>query len=347
MGAIVALLSLLVGAGLMVLFVGLSNSVTANYADIEAFEKSQQQANPVSTGGYAITATAAAAEQLNEARKIAAKAAAKLPRGANMGIGRAGTTDARKNKKHVTKGIGSDPMSELKIARFHTWNGLEVTKAVAAAPVAAAAATGGALVKRKLEPGKDYAFVDFKNLKGAEKRQAIIANGKAKYAAYKAAKAAGLDMVAEAAAPVAAAAAPVAAAAAAAPTNLPPAPTYIEITEGMDKAELRQAKIANSKAKSAYNKALKAMGIDPKSVDPAALAKAAAAAPVAAAAVAEAPPADGGGSADIPPPPEMIEITDGMDKDDMRAAKIANSKAKSAYKKQLKAMGIDPKSVKI
>ncbi len=53
------------------------------------------------------------------------------------------------------------------------------------------------------------------------------------------------------------------------------------------------------------------------------------------------------GASGAPPPPEMIEITDDMPPDEIRKARIANSKAKSAYKKQLKAMGIDPKSVKI
>jgi hypothetical protein len=45
-----------------------------------------------------------------------------------------------------------------------------------------------------------------------------------------------------------------------------PKPDYIEITEGMDSADLRQARIQNAKAKSTYNKALKAAGIDPKSL---------------------------------------------------------------------------------
>lgn len=53
------------------------------------------------------------------------------------------------------------------------------------------------------------------------------------------------------------------------------------------------------------------------------------------------------GASGAPPPPEMIAITDDMSPAEKRSAKIANSKAKSAYKKQLKAMGIDPKSVEI
>ena len=57
-----------------------------------------------------------------------------------------------------------------------------------------------------------------------------------------------------------------AAAAAPAPTggsNRPPAPALIEITEGMSPDDKRKATISNSKTMSAYNKQLKAMGIDP------------------------------------------------------------------------------------
>ncbi|MCO5183932.1 MAG: 4Fe-4S binding protein [Anaerolineae bacterium] len=52
-------------------------------------------------------------------------------------------------------------------------------------------------------------------------------------------------------------------------------------------------------------------------------------------------------AANVPPPPQLIEITDDMDPADIRKARIANSKAKSAYKKELKALGIDPASVEI
>ena len=45
-----------------------------------------------------------------------------------------------------------------------------------------------------------------------------------------------------------------------------PKPDYIEITDDMDPADIRKARIANAKAKSAYNKALKAAGIDPSTV---------------------------------------------------------------------------------
>ncbi|MGB1253991.1 MAG: hypothetical protein ACPG8W_25505, partial [Candidatus Promineifilaceae bacterium] len=70
------------------------------------------------------------------------------------------------------------------------------------------------------------------------------------------------------------------------------------------------------------------------------------AAPVAAAPVAAAPAPAAAPSADLPPKPDLIEITADMDSGEKKAAKLANIKAKSAYKKQLKAMGIDPKTAK-
>ncbi|MCK5922144.1 MAG: hypothetical protein KAG66_14470, partial [Methylococcales bacterium] len=126
------------------------------------------------------------------------------------------------------------------------------------------------------------------------------------------------------------------------------APKFIEITDGMDPADKRKARIGNSKAKSAFNKALKAAGIDPKTVkiidgkvvmpQGTAVPQAAGAAPVAAA-----PSVDLSGIE----PPQLVELTDGMDPADKRKARIGNSKAKSAFNKALKAAGIDPKTVKI
>lgn len=103
-------------------------------------------------------------------------------------------------------------------------------------------------------------------------------------------------------------------------------PALIELTDDMDPAAMRAARIANSKANSAYKKALKAADVDQSAAAPAA---GAVAAPVAAA------------PAGITPP-ELIEITEDMDPAAMRAARIANSKANSAYKKALKAAGVDP-----
>jgi hypothetical protein len=150
---------------------------------------------------------------------------------------------------------------------------------------------------------------------------------------------------------VAAAAAP---AAVAQSVNIEP-PQIVEITDDMPPDELRKARIANSKAKSAFNKALKAAGVDPSNVEivdgkvvlpggapvsapvPGAVA---ATSPVTAPAAA-APAA----VASTIPQPDLIEITDSMSPDEVRQARIANSKAKSAYNKALKAAGIDPKSV--
>jgi hypothetical protein len=129
--------------------------------------------------------------------------------------------------------------------------------------------------------------------------------------------------------------------------------------------EIRKARIGNSKAKSAFNKQLKAAGIDPKSVkiddsghavmaEGATQAAAApAAAPVQAAAepVPAAPATAESGTVDLTAlgisPPELVEISDEMSPDEKRQARIANSKAKSAFNKALKAAGVDPKSVKL
>ncbi|MEZ4516972.1 MAG: hypothetical protein R3C44_09090 [Chloroflexota bacterium] len=83
-----------------------------------------------------------------------------------------------------------------------------------------------------------------------------------------------------AAAPVAApaaAAAPAPAQAPAAPVGVEP-PVLIEITDDMSPEDVRKARVANAKANSAYNKALKAAGIDPASLKAGAVAGAAVAA---------------------------------------------------------------------
>ena len=52
-------------------------------------------------------------------------------------------------------------------------------------------------------------------------------------------------------------------------TDIPaeiPAPNYIDITDDMDADATRKARIHNAKEKSAYNKALRAAGIDPTTV---------------------------------------------------------------------------------
>jgi Arc/MetJ family transcription regulator len=97
----------------------------------------------------------------------------------------------------------------------------------------------------------------------------------------------------------------------------------------MTPQQVRQARIANSKARSAAIKALK---------EQAAEAPAAAPATPAASPTAEqaAPPAAG------IPEPDYIEITDDMPADEVRKARIHNARARSAYMKALKEAGVEP-----
>jgi hypothetical protein len=178
-----------------------------------------------------------------------------------------------------------------------------------------------------------------------EVRKARIANAKAQSAYKKALK------QAEAAAP-APAAAPAAAAPAAAPAQpvapavSVPEPDLIEITDDMPADEVRQARIANAKAQSAYKKALReAQAAAPAPAQPAAVQ----AAPAAQPAPAQQPAGDGGQDAALAaiPKPDIIEITDGMEPAEVRSARISNAKAMAAYKKALKQAGIDPNTVEI
>ena len=322
----------------------------------EAVENIGTGYNPAITFGHEVKVDASEEEMLKEARLHAARKAASTPRGANMRIGRKGFENLR--TAGDVEALDDDPMTAVRIAAHHGWDGARTgavaAVAAAAAPIAAGAAPTG---KISLVPGKDYEFTEITDgMPGEEKRKVRIANSKAKSAAYKAAKAAGVSAVA---APVVGAAAPVAAAAAAPvaqSVNIEP-PQYIEMTDDMPADEKRKARIANSKAKSAFNKALKAAGVDPKTVEivdgkvvmpgGAPVAEAApAAAPVAEAAPAAASAAAAPATASNIPLPELVEITDDMAPDEKRKLRIANSKAKSAYNKALKAAGIDPKSLK-
>ncbi len=297
--------------------------------------------NPALTLGHRIKTDVSATEQIAQARQLAAKKAASLPRGANVRIGRLG----QPKLKSAWEGVDNDPMSAVKIAEFHGWQGVK-TGAVIGVPVAAApvAAAGAPVGKIKLVPGKDYEVIELTDdMDPADKRKARIANSKAKSAAMKAAKAAGVTGEAVAT-PVAAETAVSASAPVAVPTNIAP-PQLIELTDDMDPADKRKARIANSKAKSAYNKALKAAGIDPKSVKAGEAVQVAAAAPIATPVAAAPAPTANPAAANIPKP-ELIELTDDMDPADKRRVRIANSKAKSAYNKALKAAGIDPKSMR-
>ncbi|GAB4271185.1 MAG: hypothetical protein Kow0080_16340 [Candidatus Promineifilaceae bacterium] len=308
--------------------------------------------NPARTMGmgYKIPVDADPATQYLAARKLAAKKAASLPRGANMRIGRGQT-----KIKTAFDGVKEDPVTAAKIGAIVGWDAvrLGMGSGAVAAPAAAKTAVPAAGGQIELVPGKDYPVIEITDdMSPAEKRKARIANSKAKSAAMKAAKASGQTGTA-----VPATSAPAAQAAPATPAapvvGIEP-PQLIEITDDMDPAEVRKARISNSKAMSAFKKALKAAGVDPQSVEivdgkvvmPAGAVPAAA--PVSAAAPAEpAPTAETTMPAHVPPPPELIEITDDMAPDEVRKARIANSKAMSAYKKALKAAGIDPKSVQI
>lgn len=339
--AVVAiLLTVIVALVLAVAVKGLDNAVIKSNAEMEAETRSY---NPAVTLGHQVLIEGDRETQYKEARKLAAKQAAAMPRGANMQIG----PQYKKDQQATAfAGVNEDPITAVKIASVHGWDGVRTgivaVDPAAAAPAAAAPAAGG---KIKLVPGQDYPVIEITDaMSPDEKRKARIANAKAKSAAMKAAKAAQQSgaVVPTAAAPVAAAAPAAAAPAPAAVAGIPE-PEYIEITDDMSPEDKRKARIANSKAKSAYKKALKAAGVDPK----AAAAPAPAPAPAAPApeAAAPAPAAVPDAAAGIPKP-ELIEITDDMSPDDKRKARIANSKAKSAYNKALKAAGIDPKSVK-
>ncbi|MBX7251790.1 MAG: hypothetical protein K1X50_07385, partial [Candidatus Promineofilum sp.] len=126
-----------------------------------------------------------------------------------------------------------------------------------------------------------------------------------------------------------------------------------EITPGMSPEEVRKARVANAKAESAYNKTLKAAGVDPAALRGGAAAVATAVAPPAAAVASAAPaapavpvaPAAPVAAAGIPAP-KLIEITDSMSPEEVRRARVENAKAMSAYNKALKAAGIDPATLK-
>jgi hypothetical protein len=325
----------------------------------EEIENKDKGYNPGLTLGHKIKVTKDPDEQLKEARILVAKRVASQPRSANMRIGRLGHS----NLKTAAQALDEDPWTTVKIAQYHGFDGAKTgTMAAAAAAVAtggvAATAVAAPSGKIELVPGKDYEHVEISDsMSGAEKRQARIANAKAKSRAYKASNTSreATGGVPVAAAPAAAPAAQPVAAAQAVPTGIPE-PNYIEITDDMSPDDVRKARINNSKEKSQYNKALKAAGFDPKAVEAGEVVVPVAAAvpaptpePAAAAAASAAAPASTGGPdpaalASIPKP-DYIDITDDMSPDEIRQARIQNSKTRSAYNKALKAAGIDPKSV--
>lgn len=346
--SVIVLLTIIVGVLLALLFVNAGNTVANNQVVIE---KEKSGYNPRVTAGHKIMPQADPHTQIKQAQALAAQRAAMLPRGANMGI-RPKPDAAEVRTPAASEGLEKDPLTAAKIAMFHTWGGLQykqVKPAPAGAPAAAArpAAAAKPAGPPELRPGIDYPVIEITDsMSPEEKRKATIANSKAKSAAMKAAKASGAGAagaeVAVEGAPVAAAATPAAAAPVAAGGSVEPIAGVhyeeIPITDSMSPDEVRKARIANSKAKSAAAKALKASGAMLAVAQPAAEPAAAAPAPVAAAPVAAAESAI--------PKPELIEITDSMSPDEIRRARIENSKRNSAYNKALKAAGIDPATVK-
>jgi hypothetical protein len=355
---LIVIATILFGGLLAWLFAGADRAVKKNYSEIDNKDKGYNQRM---TFGHRIKVEADPEEQVREARLEAARQAANTPRGDNVRIGSKGASTLK--TAGDKEALANDPWSAAKIAQYHGWDGVQtgavVVEAAPGAPAAAgtvAAPTG----QVELVPGKDYEYIEITDsMSPDEKRKARIANSKAKSVAMKTAKASQGGAATAAVGPMAASpAAAVAQPVAAAPiTNIVP-PVLIEITDAMSPDDVRKARIANSKANSAFNKALKAAGIDPQSVEvvdgkvvmpagavPAAAPAPAAAEPAAATSVA-APVAPSVSAADINiPPPQLIEITDDMTPDQVRQARIANSKAKSAYNKALKAAGIDPQSV--
>jgi len=336
----------IVGGIIAFLFFQLSNLVRKEQV---AMEMDRGRYNQALTVGHEITVDANTDVQLEEAKQIAAKKAASLPRGGNVKIG---SFDAE-NQPTASDGLNEDPVSAVKIAQYHTWQGLAPgASAVKAAALPTLAATQTAPPLKSagdLVPGKDYQVIEITDdMIPAEIRKARIANAKAKSAAIKAAKAGGQATPAQAVSPSEIVTeTPATPAAGAAPASVKSEPVagvdyeVIEITDGMDPADIRNARIANSKAKSAAMKAFKEAGGQVQG-----------AAPVSAApdVVESQPPAVETVEETAAPPidisaPDYVAISDDLSPEDVRKARIHNAKARSAYVKQLKAAGIDPSTV--
>lgn len=348
LGSLIALGVLAIGLLIMALVVRFSRAVVENQAEIDRLTKEKKTVNPQATGGYPIAATAPVEDQLQQALQLAAKRAAALPRGANVGIQRAGLTDARANKKYASRGVADDPLTAVKIAQFHTWKGLTYTPPSAApAPTRPAAPTARPSARPAAAPAPAAPAVTLieitDDMSPAEKRKAIIANAKAQSAAAKAAKSVGGAAAAQTVEEIAPLGAPQARAQAVAapPVGIAP-PDLIAITDDMSPAEKRKAIIANAKAQSAYSKALKAAGYEPAAQGGAAEAGSAEPEPEPQPAPVAAAPAS-----NVPPLPALTAITPDMAPTAIRQARINNAKALSAYRKQLKELGIDPASVVI
>lgn len=351
-GIVVALV-ILFGAGLAFLFSFVSEQVTTVQLEQDREKKSY---NASLTKGHKLSVDANLETQMKQARELASKKAALTPRWGNMHI---------QGKGEMTKapsaygGIEQDPMTAVKIAQFHTWQGVtrgnQVVQpgvmAKGSAGTVAKAPTPVTKTPETLQPGVDYPYIEITDSMGSEeKRKATIANSKAKSAAIKALKGSGgvADVGEAVAASPSTTASPSPASAPTAATMMSggsePVPgkdyPYIEITDSMSPEEKRKATIANSKAKSAAMKAFKAAGGAIGEVVET-VAVAATPAPVPTPVATSIPTL----AANVPPPPAYIEITDSMPPDEKRKATIANSKTRSAYMKSLKELGIDPSTI--
>ncbi len=350
---IIGIVVILFGVVLALLFTSLSRAVKDNTTAM-ASGASGASYNPAQTFGHEITLDADVPEQLAEARRLAAAEAARKQRWENMRIGPADAVPFRT----AGQALDEDPLTAVRIAAFHTWQGAKAgpppVSGVAAAPAARQAA---APVKTKspdeLVAGVDYPVIEITDdMSPDDVRKARIANAKARSQAVKKLKEQGpvAAEVPSAGAP----GEPVVAEMQKVPPQAVkgiPEPTYIEITDDMSPDDVRKARIANAKARSAYNKALKEAGLDPSQMtetraDPGA-APAATAESTRAARPAEPTPATEHEPVAVPPTtipgPEYIEITDDMDPDDVRKARVQNARIRSQFFKELKERGIDPK----
>jgi hypothetical protein len=328
---------IILGALLAIIARGFGRAVVNEQRGAEAEARSY---NPSLTYGFKIPVEADSQTQMKAARLEAARRAASLPRGANATIGQ-----GKGEVRTAYQGVGSDPISATKMAAIHGWQGLQGGASFSPAQTVTHASAVTAPPTKSaddLVPGKDFAYIEItEDMSPAEKRKARIANAKAKSAAVKALKQSTPVVVAAPASE----AAPAATAAAASPSAAGPVAgvdyEVIEITDSMSPDEVRKARIANVKAKSAAMKEFKASGAataPPPQPEPAAGTATAETIPAPAS---SSPAPSAAGIA----PPELVEIVDGMPPEEVRKARIHNAKAQAAYKKALKEAGIDPSSV--
>ena len=125
---VVIFLVLLAGMLLAFLFSRLDRTVTATRAGMVAEERAY---NPGLTMGHKIKTGSNYDEQLQQARTAAAKTAAATPRGANNRIGSLGESTLNT----AGKSAKDDPMTAVRIARFHGWDGARTGIPAGGAPL--------------------------------------------------------------------------------------------------------------------------------------------------------------------------------------------------------------------